>query len=42
MDTYSIVRNVTAETWVIPKLNSPSLGSSSNEYVGAEGMLSLS
>lgn len=42
MDTYSAVRNVMAEMWVIPQLNSPSLGSNSNEYVGAEAMLGLS
>lgn len=42
MDSYSALRNVMAEMWVVPNLNSPSLGSNSNKYVGAEGMLGLS
>lgn len=36
MDTYSTVRNVIAEMLVIPDVNSPSLGTNSNDDVGAE------
>lgn len=36
MDNYSTVRNVISGMLVIPNLNSPSLGTHSNEYVAAE------